>query len=111
VGVSWFETGTREILFESKLTLVDRLFQPGDFVKRSIDDVRSGVVTSIDVKGKLVHSISQEPVEGWKGLSDLGGETEVFMGDYVACDDWIGQVRALSDTCMQVHIRVNLHRL
>jgi ubiquitin-conjugating enzyme E2 O len=92
VGVSWFESGLREILPETSLVLVDRLFQPGDFVKRAIDDVRSGVVTSIDVKAKLVHSITGEPLEGWKSLGDLGGETEVFMGDYVACDDWIGQV-------------------
>ena len=35
----------REILDESKLQLVDRMYQPGDLLKRSIDDVRSGVVT------------------------------------------------------------------
>lgn len=49
VGVSFFSTTTdlpqREILPESKLMLLDRMYQPGDLLKRSIDDVRSGVVT------------------------------------------------------------------
>ena len=51
VGVSFYPTNGgpdhhhREILPEAKLTLVDRMYQPGDFLKRSIDDVRSGVVT------------------------------------------------------------------
>ena len=49
VGVSWFSRGpdlaTREILSESQLTLLDRMYQPGDLLKRSIDDVRSGIVT------------------------------------------------------------------
>lgn len=49
VGVSFFARGldlpVREILPESKLTLLDRMYQPGDLLKRSIDDVRSGIVT------------------------------------------------------------------
>ena len=51
VGVSFYPTSGgpdhhhREILDESKLKLVDRMYQPGDLLKRSIDDVRSGVVT------------------------------------------------------------------
>jgi ubiquitin-conjugating enzyme E2 O len=91
-GVSWLESGGREILSESSLRLVDRTFQPGDFCKRKIEDIQSGVVVSIDVKGKLVHAISDEPVEGWKDMSDLEGAAEMYLGDYVSCDDWIGQV-------------------
>ena len=49
VGVSFFtssvEAPQREILPEDKLILLDRLYQPGDLLKRSIDDVRSGIVT------------------------------------------------------------------
>lgn len=49
VGVSFFTTSAdtpqREILPESKLELLDRMYQPGDLLKRSIDDVRSGIVT------------------------------------------------------------------
>ena len=34
----------REILSEDALDLVDRMYQPGDLLKRSIDDVTAGVV-------------------------------------------------------------------
>lgn len=35
----------REIISEDKLDLVDRMYQPGDLLKRSVDDVRAGIVT------------------------------------------------------------------
>ena len=93
VGVSFFPNGIREILPESEFTLVDRMFQPGDLCKRSIDDVRSGVITSVDVKGRLEHAISGEPVPDWKSMSDIETPADVDIGDYVAYDNWIGQVR------------------
>lgn len=95
-GVSWFKDGHREILSESTLVLVDRSFQPGDFCKRNIDDLSSGVIASIDVKGRLVHAVSEEPIEGWKSMNDIEGAAEVFLGDFVSCDDWIGQVCAVT---------------
>lgn len=45
VGVSFYPQGAREILPESELNLVDRVYQPGDLLKKSIDDVRAGIVT------------------------------------------------------------------
>ena len=45
MGVSYFPRPIREIIEEDKLTLVDRMYQPGDLLKRSVDDVRSGIVT------------------------------------------------------------------
>ena len=95
VGVSFFPNGIREILPESEFTLVDRMFQPGDLCKRSIDDVRSGVITSVDVKGRLEHAISGEPVLDWKSMNDIETPADVDIGDYVAYDNWIGQVRPL----------------
>jgi ubiquitin-conjugating enzyme E2 O len=92
VGISFFPSGHREILPESDFILVDRSFQPGDVCKRSIDDVRSGVVTAVQVKGVLEHAINGSPVEGWKGTEDLEMRQEAEVGDYVAYDDWIGQV-------------------
>ena len=71
VGVSFFPNGVREILPEPEFTLVDRMFQPGDLCKRRIDDVRSGVITSVDVKGRLEHAISGEPVPDWKSMNDI----------------------------------------
>jgi ubiquitin-conjugating enzyme E2 O len=92
VGVSFLtDGGEREILPESELKLVDRTLQPGDFCKRSIDDVRSGVVTGVQVQGRVEHVISGESV-GWKTLDDIEHRVEAEIGDYVVYDDWIGQV-------------------
>ncbi|KAI0094796.1 hypothetical protein BDY19DRAFT_914675 [Irpex rosettiformis] len=101
VGVSFFtstaEAPQREILPESKLILLDRLYQPGDLLKKSIDDVRSGIVTSIDVQGRLEHAISFEPIETWKTMDDMEFYIDVDMGDYVVYNDWVGQVVEMFD--------------
>ncbi|KNZ75661.1 putative ubiquitin-conjugating enzyme E2 23 [Termitomyces sp. J132] len=98
VGVSFLVNGgEREILPESELRLIDRSIQPGDFCKKSIDDVQSGVVTNVLVKGRIEHVISGEPVEGWKTLDDVQTRLDAEIGDYVIYDDWIGQVIELFD--------------
>jgi hypothetical protein len=94
VGISFFSNGAREILPDSELELVDRVFQPGDLCKRSVDDVRAGVITNVDVQGRLEHAISGEPVEGWKGMAEVYSTLECELGDYVVYNDWIGQVRS-----------------
>ncbi|KZT72795.1 hypothetical protein DAEQUDRAFT_722414 [Daedalea quercina L-15889] len=97
VGVSYFPRPTREILPEAQLELVDRNYQPGDLLKRSVDDVVSGVVTGIEVKGRLEHAISDEPLHEWKTTSEVQTAIDVDMGDYVVYDDWIGQVVEMFD--------------
>ncbi|KAK0456646.1 hypothetical protein EV421DRAFT_1886919 [Armillaria borealis] len=98
VGVTFISEGSaREILPESELTLVDRTLQPGDYCKRSIDDVRSGVVTNIHVRGRLQHVISGEPVEGWRNSDQVVPAMEAEIGDYVIYDDWVGQSLQLYD--------------
>lgn len=98
VGVSFLaDGGEREILPESELRLIDRNIQPGDFCKRSIDDVQSGVVTDIHVRGRIQHVISGESVEEWKALDDFEARLYAEIGDYVVYDNWIGQVCILSD--------------
>ncbi|KZT05999.1 uncharacterized protein LAESUDRAFT_759881 [Laetiporus sulphureus 93-53] len=97
VGVSYFPRPTREILLESELDLVDRMFQPGDPLKRSVDDVVSGMVTGLDVKGRLEHAISGEPIPGWKSTDEVDPAVEVDLGDYVVYDDWVGQVVEMFD--------------
>ncbi|KAK0208164.1 hypothetical protein DFS33DRAFT_1451263 [Desarmillaria ectypa] len=98
VGVTFLSEGSaREILPESELTLVDRTLQPGDYCKRSIDDVRSGVVTNIHVRGRLQHVISGEPVEGWQNSDQVVPAMEAEIGDYVIYDDWVGQIVELYD--------------
>jgi ubiquitin-conjugating enzyme E2 O len=94
VGVSFLgDGGEREILPESDLRLIDRTVPPGDFCKRSIDDVRSGVVINARVKGRIEHVISGERIAGWRTLDELESRTDAEIGDYVVYDDWIGQVR------------------
>ncbi|KAF8222140.1 hypothetical protein L208DRAFT_1426440 [Tricholoma matsutake] len=93
VGVSFLgDGGEREILPESELRLIDRTIPPGDFCKRSVDDVRSGVVINARVKGRIEHVISGEPIGGWKTLDELEDRGEAEIGDYVVYDDWIGQL-------------------
>lgn len=104
VGVSFLSNnGRREILPESDLSLIDRTFQPGDYCKRSIDDVRSAVVLSIKVRGKLEHAITNAPVDGWRESSEVVPAMEAEARDYVLCDDWIGQVRP--DPCLEHALR------
>ncbi|KAJ6604506.1 hypothetical protein DFH09DRAFT_1257291 [Mycena vulgaris] len=86
-----------EILPESDLVLVDRAFHPGEFCKRSIDDVRSGVVTKARVKGRCEHVVTGERLPGWTPLEDLSDRTYAEVGDYVTYDDWVGQVIELYD--------------
>ena len=93
VGVTFLSHGSlRQILPESDLRLVDRTLQPGDYCKRSVDDLRSGVVTNTTVKAHLAHAISAVPVEGWRVVNDLEDKVDADIGDYVTYDDWIGQV-------------------
>jgi len=93
VGVSFLtEDGERDILLETELKLVDRTVHPGEFCKRAIDEVQSGVVIDIHVKSRLEHAISREIVEGWKTLDDLMTRVDAEIGDYVVFDDWVGQV-------------------
>ncbi|KAI1796055.1 hypothetical protein LXA43DRAFT_1160458 [Ganoderma leucocontextum] len=92
VGVSYFPRPVREIITEDKLSLVDRMYQPGDLLKRSVDDVRSGIVTSTNVKGRLEHAISGQTVPGWKTMDEIETAVEVDMGDLVVHNDWVGQM-------------------
>jgi ubiquitin-conjugating enzyme E2 O len=92
VGVSFFPDNRREIRQETDFTLVDRFFQPGDVCKRSIHDAQSGVVASVDVQFQVAHVISNKHIDEWKSIKDIQKFPDVSVGDYVACDDWIGQV-------------------
>ncbi|KAF9479723.1 hypothetical protein BDN70DRAFT_878485 [Pholiota conissans] len=89
--------GEREILHQSNLRLVDRTLQPGDYCKRSFDDIMAGVVTNIKVKGHLAHAISGQKLEGYRTLEDIEDKADAEIGDYVAYDDWIGQVIEVFD--------------
>ena len=93
VGISFFPSGNRDILPETEFTLVDRTFQPGDYCKRAVEDLQSGIVINIRVEGRLEHAINSEPVEGWITMEELETPVDADIGDYVVYDDWIGQAR------------------
>jgi ubiquitin-conjugating enzyme E2 O len=97
VGVSFLTNGgEREILLEPALRLVDRTLNAGDFCKRNIDDVCSGVVTNLHVRGRVEHAITGEQVEGWWTMDDLWHKADADIGDHAIYDDWIGQVSKMS---------------
>ncbi|KAI0788514.1 hypothetical protein C8Q75DRAFT_768744 [Abortiporus biennis] len=111
VGVSFYPKGVREILSETKLTLVDRTYQPGDLLKRNIDDLQAGIVTSIDVQGRLEHAITGEQIPGWISTSQTESAVEVDLGDYVVCNDWVGQIVEMFDEAVVEMSGGNLVRL
>ncbi|KAF8990781.1 hypothetical protein BDZ89DRAFT_1086942 [Hymenopellis radicata] len=93
VGVTFLnDNSSREIQSESDFTLVDRTLQPGDFCKRSIDDVRSGVIVDVKVRGRLEHAITKVAMEGWWDSSQVAPAMEAETRDYVLYDDWVGQL-------------------
>jgi len=93
VGVSFFPLMNHEIHREKDFVLVDRSFQAGDLCKRTVEDVQSGVVTSVKVEGRLEHAINGEAIEGWTTAEQLKAPEVADVGDYVVFDDWVGQAR------------------
>ena len=111
----WSPNGAREIVHEKELRLLDRAFQLGDYCKRSFDDLQSGVIIDVKVKSRFEHAISHEDVPGWFTTEDLKEKTVGEIGDYVAYDDWIGQVssfnelrKTVSHEGQIVEVRINL---
>ena len=92
VGISYMVSGAHEIVHEKDYYLVDRSLQPGDLVKLSVHDVQSGVVLESRVEVKLEHAVSMAQYSPWVSSEELENATEVYVGDYVIHDDWVGQV-------------------
>lgn len=92
IGVNFFPSGERAILSETDFELVDRTFRRGDFCKRRVEDVQSGVIKKVDTQVRVVHAISGEPVEGWRNKEEFHLADQAEIADYVVYDDWIGQV-------------------
>ncbi|CAE6520035.1 unnamed protein product [Rhizoctonia solani] len=96
-GITDIEHRTRHIVPESEYELVDRTFRVGDVCKRGIDDVASAVVLNTRCELRLKHAISGEPVEGWVPGNEVENKPSVMLGDYVVCNDWVGQVEEIFD--------------
>ena len=92
IGVSFLPNHRREILKESEFVLVDRAFQPGDACKKDLKSVEAGVVISVEVEAKLEHTITGAKLEGWIPSNELEVSNDLYIGDFVTIDDWIGQV-------------------
>lgn len=91
-GITDIELRTRHIVPESEYELVDRTFRVGDVCKRGIDDVASAVVLDVTCELKLRHAISGIEVGVWVDGAEVESKPGVMLGDYVICDDWVGQV-------------------
>lgn len=65
----------------------------GDVCKRSVNDVRCGIVIDVEVAARLFHAVSGQPVAAPVSHSKLRSSVDYFIGDFVLCDDWVGQVR------------------
>ncbi|CDO77016.1 hypothetical protein BN946_scf184380.g1 [Trametes cinnabarina] len=111
VGVSYFPKPIREIVSEDALELVDRLYQPGDLLKRSVDDVKSGVVTNTYVRARLEHAVNGQPIPGWKTMDEVESAVDIDMGEYVIYNDWVGQVVEMFDESLVEVPGGNLVRL
>ncbi|ELU39894.1 ubiquitin-conjugating enzyme domain-containing protein [Rhizoctonia solani AG-1 IA] len=96
-GITDIEHRTRHIVPESEYELVDRTFRVGDVCKRGIDDVASAVVLEVRCELRLKHAISGVPVEGWIPGEEVENKPGVMLGDYVVCNDWVGQVEEIFD--------------
>lgn len=97
----------RDIVPESDFDLVDRNFQIGDVCKKDVQAVESGVIVATQIQAKVQHAITHHPVsppsslnekdkdknkDGWLMSDELEPANDVFIGDFVVLDDWIGQV-------------------
>lgn len=96
-GITDIEHRTRHIAPESEYELVDRTFRVGDVCKRGIDDVASAVVLEVHCELRLKHAISGIEVKEWISGDEVENKPGVMLGDYVVCDDWVGQVEEIFD--------------
>lgn len=77
------------------MTLVDRLVQPGDIVKRDGDASMSGVVKGVEVLCKLEQVMSGQKLEDKISSNDLEGALKVEVGDRVIASDWVGVIEEI----------------
>ena len=92
VLVTMNPSGEPSIAKESDLVLLDRSFQPGDVVKRSVEDAQSGVILKSNMKVRLGHAISGVKLPGWYSIDDFVPYYLGWPGMYVVHQNWIGQV-------------------
>ncbi|QRW11976.1 ubiquitin-conjugating enzyme [Ceratobasidium sp. AG-Ba] len=96
-GITDIELRSRHIAPESEYELVDRTFRVGDVCKRGIDDVASAVVLDVWCELRLKHAISGVEIPEWIQGDAVEPKPGVMLGDYVVCDDWVGQVEEVFD--------------
>ena len=65
-------------------------------MKRRVEDLESAVVTSVKPRFKVAHAISGKKIEEWKTMDDVKSIHDISVGDYVAYDNWIGQILDVS---------------
>lgn len=86
------------IIPESELVLRDRDFVRGDVVKRSLDQVESGVIMQVSTEVRLVNSITGEVVgeSQWIPMKKLASSLPLEPGDKVVYNNWLGTIKDVS---------------
>lgn len=86
------QTGETEVVPELSLTLFERSFLKGDFVKYSLEDAESAVVVDVKTECLVEHVISGERLAGWVPWEKLRNAVKIEAKDRVVYDEWIGTV-------------------
>lgn len=73
------------------------MFQPGDVCKRDLQSVKAGVIIACETEAKLEHAVTGVPLPGWHHSSELEPANDIFAGDFVVLDDWVGQVSGVTE--------------
>ncbi|KAG8850223.1 hypothetical protein FRC20_002096 [Serendipita sp. 405] len=104
VGVQDQFTGLRRIVSDSTLRLVDRsLFVRGDICKKTrSEDAQSGAVLNVHVQIQVRHAITNMSVDAWFEREEFRPHQSLLLGDYVLCENWIGQVEEVFNEALMV---------
>ncbi|WVQ93025.1 hypothetical protein IAU59_000088 [Kwoniella sp. CBS 9459] len=92
VGIADTISGDLSIVPESSLTLSSREFLKGDVVKRSLASPESAVIVDMTTQVKLVHAITQTPLDEWVDYKLLKNSLSIEARDRVVYNGWIGTV-------------------
>ena len=83
------------IHLESELVLKDRDFVKGDVIKRSLDQVESGVVMQVTTEVQLENCITGQVVADgqWVPMKKLASSLAMEPGDKVVYNNWLGTIK------------------
>jgi translation initiation factor IF-1 len=83
------------------LTIVDRTFIRGDYVRKSSEPNRgTGTVVQVETQVKLEDAFNHTPLDAWVSSEMLVNYVRISRGDHVAFGEWIGVVEEVLEEAM-----------